>query len=44
MQVGAVVQGRLIYEDIGKSEKVVHLKQASGGDANPSPSTAPVTN
>ena len=29
MQLGAVVQGRLVYQAEGKSEKVVHLKPAS---------------
>ena len=30
MQLGAVVQGRLVHQDAGKSDKVVHLKPASG--------------
>jgi cytoskeletal protein CcmA (bactofilin family) len=30
MQLGAVVQGRLVHEDGGKSEKIVQLKPASG--------------
>ena len=30
MQLGAVVQGRLVHEDGGKSEKIVQLKPATG--------------
>ena len=30
MQLGAVVQGRLVHQDAAKSEKVVPLKPASG--------------
>ena len=30
MQLGAVVQGRLVYQPEGKSDKVVQLKPASG--------------
>lgn len=30
MQLGAVVQGRLVHQDAGKSDKVVQLKPASG--------------
>jgi cytoskeletal protein CcmA (bactofilin family) len=29
MQLGAVVQGRLVYQNDGKSDKVVHLKPAA---------------
>lgn len=29
MQLGAVVEGRLVHQDAGKSDKVVHLKPAS---------------
>jgi cytoskeletal protein CcmA (bactofilin family) len=30
MQLGAVVQGRLVHQDVAKSDKVVPLKPASG--------------
>ena len=30
MQLGAVVEGRLVHEDATKSEKIVHLKPAAG--------------
>jgi len=30
MQLGAVVQGRLVHQDAAKSEKIVQLKPASG--------------
>ena len=33
MQVGAVVQGRLVHEDAAKSEKIVKLKPVSGGES-----------
>ena len=29
MQLGAVIQGRLVYQNDGKSEKIVHLKPAT---------------
>lgn len=29
MQLGAVIQGRLVYQDDGKSDKIVHLKPAA---------------
>lgn len=29
MQLGAVIQGRLVYQDHGKSDKIVQLKPAS---------------
>ena len=32
MQVGAVVQGRLVHEDSAKSDKVVPLKTAAGSE------------
>jgi cytoskeletal protein CcmA (bactofilin family) len=32
MHLGAVVQGRLVYQPEGKSDKVVQLKPATGGD------------
>ena len=41
MQVGAVVQGRLVHEDSTKSDKVVQLKQASGTESNQSAAAAP---
>ena len=34
MQVGAVVQGRLVHEDSTKSEKIVQLKPVSGAEPN----------
>jgi cytoskeletal protein CcmA (bactofilin family) len=34
MQVGAVVQGRLVHEDSTKSEKIVKLKPVSGAEPN----------
>lgn len=32
IQLGAVVQGRLVHEDVDKAGKVVSLKGSSGGD------------
>jgi cytoskeletal protein CcmA (bactofilin family) len=37
MQVGAVVQGRLVHENSGKSDKVVPLKYASVAESDESP-------
>jgi hypothetical protein len=34
VQLGAVVQGRLVYQSEGKSDKVVHLKPAMAARAS----------
>ena len=41
MQVGAVVQGRLVHEEREKSDKVVPLKQAAGAESKESSVAAP---
>jgi cytoskeletal protein CcmA (bactofilin family) len=40
MQVGAVVQGRLVHEDGARSDKVVPLK-AAGAESGPTPAAGP---
>ena len=40
MQIGAVVQGRLVHEDSAQSDKIVPLKSAAGGDSSASAAPA----